>query len=264
MKMKTVVAAVAAMFIGCAASASTCVDSWTTEKGTACVPQALVYSWQFKGKACRGVIVTTEKGGLKSSGSSCTDAVTAPGVSEVIRIPGSLVLVGWSYLCDAECYTIQSALMNPTKAQFYSTKPVKSLVTPYRGKNFITSVDVANVIGKNASQYELAGEAEMLFDSNDSGQVYKIRFAGFGSYDKSRQCPTSVCGTFAGIQTVPRCLQSVNGVRCPGAGYWDCCSLTYAGGSDAAPSVAYGTWSMNLNSAASKRVATGVSSYWAK
>lgn len=260
MKKLMIVAAVAAM-VGAAKADSTCVDPGGVTPG--CTVQTLVYQWQFKGKTGAGVIINATKQ-TKESGGTCVDPVITPGTFEVIRVPGSLALVGYSYLCDAECYTIQTGLMNPTKAQYYATKPLKSLITPYRGQNFIKTVDVANVIGKSKSQYELAGEAEFNFPANDIGQVYKLRFAGFGSYDKKNQRVSSVSGSFAGTQTVPRYPKAYNGVRCPAAGYWDCCSLLYANGSEGADSVAYGNWSMKYNAAASKQLSKNKSGYWVK
>ena len=260
MKKVMIAAAVAAM-IGSASAASTCVDGSTPDAG--CAIQTLVYAWQFKGKTGTGVIVNATKE-TKDGGSSCVDGTVTPGTAEVIRIPGSLALVGYSYLCDAECYTVQTGLMNPTKAQFYAVKPLKSLIAPYRGQNFIQTIDVANVIGKSKSQYELAGTASFVFPSTDIGQTYDLRFAGFGSYDKKNQRPSSVCGSFAGTQTVPRYPKAYNGVRCPGAGYWDCCSLLYVVGSEGSPSVAYGTWSMKYNAAASKKVSANKTGYWVK
>ena len=259
MKKLVIAAAVAAM-VG-AANAGTCTDPGGENPD--CTVQTLVYGWQFKGKTGTGVLVSATKA-TKEGGSSCTDPVTTPGTAEVIRVPGSLALVGYSYLCDAECSTVQSGLMNPTKAQFYAVKPLKSLVTPYRGKNFITTIDVANVIGKSATQYELAGEADFVFPAEDIGQEYVLRFAGFGSYDKKNQRPASVSGSFAGTQTVPRYPKKFGGTRCPGAGYWDCCSLTYAPNSEGAPSVAYGNWAMKYNATASKKVSKNSSGYWVK
>ena len=258
---KLMIAAAAAAMIGGVHAASTCVDGETPSAG--CTVQTLVYQWQFKGKTGTGVIVNATKQ-VKEGGSSCVDPTVTPGTAEVVRVPGSLALVGYSYLCDAECSTIQSGLMNPTKAQYYSTAPLKSLIVPYRGQNFVKTIEIANVIGKNKSQYELAGTAEFVFPSTDIGQVYSLTFAGFGTYDKKNQRVSSVSGNFAGTQTVPRYPKAYNGVRCPGAGYWDCCSLYYVLGSEGAPSVAYGTWSMKYNAAASKKVSQNKTGYWVK
>ncbi len=242
-------------------SGSTCVDQPGSTAG--CTVQTLVYQWQFKGKTGTGAIVNATKA-TSTSGSSCVDGSTTPGTAEVIRVPGSLALVGYSYLCDAECYTIQTGLMNPTKAQFYGTAPLTSLVLPYRGKNFITAIDVANVIGKSKTQYELAGTAKFEFPATDIGQTYDLRFAGYGTYDKKNQRVSSVSGNFAGTQTYPKYPKTYNDVRCPGAGYWDCCSLLYVVGSETQPGVAYGTWSMKYNSTASKKVSENKTGYWVK
>lgn len=254
------IAAVAAAMIG-GVQASTCIDP--TVPNSTCAPETLVYQWQFKGKTGSGVVVKVgETDG--TAGGTCVDGGPGSTSSEVIRVPGSLAIVGYSYLCDTECFTLQTALMNPTKAQFYATKPLKSLVTPYKGENFISSIDIANVIGKSKTQYELAGTAQFVFPSTDIGQVYDLRFAGFGSYDKKNKRVNSVSGNFAGTQTVPRYSKTFNGVRCPAAGYWDCCTLLYAAGSEGAPSVAYGSWSMKYNASAAKKLSANKTGYWAK
>jgi len=258
---KLMIAAAAAAMIGAAEAASTCTDPGSTP--SSCTVQTLVYSWQFRGKTGSGVIVNATRASTVAGG-TCTDPVTTPGSAEVIRVPGTLALVGYSYLCDAECSTIQSGLMNPTKAQYYSTKPLVSLVVPYRGQNFIQTIDIANVIGNAKNQYELAGTAKFEFPSTDIGQVYNLRFAGFGSYDKTHQRVSNVSGNFAGTQTVPRYPRSYNGTRCPGAGYWDCCSLQYVPGSEGADSVAFGQWAMRYDAAASRKVSTNASGYWVK
>lgn len=261
MKKLMFVAALAAA----AAAQAACVDPVGPTPTPTVVPAA-VYQWKFTGKTGVGVVVkTTEK--TAPTGGGCVDVT--PGskttTSEVIRVPGSLAIVGYTYICDDECNTWAQNLLNPTKAQFYATKPWKSTVAPYRGKNFVTSADIAHVIGKTASQYELAGTAKFVFDNAaDLAETFDVTFAGFGSYDKKNGRVSSVAGNFAGTQTPPRYNGKVAGMaNCPPADYWTCSPIDYAG-APMDPSVAYGTWSVKYNSAASKKLAGNKTGYWAK
>ncbi len=271
MKKLMIAAAIAAM-IGAvkAEEASTCVDGPGSDNPT-CSKQTLVYQWQFKGRTGVGVLVNVQKQ-VTSAGGTCVDGGVTPGYAEVIRVPGKLALVGYSYLCDSECFNLDADLMNPTKNQFYMAAPLKTIVANYRNngadKNFITDVDVAHVIGKSASQYELAGTATFDFTSDATAQKYTLRFAGYGSYDKKNKRVSSVSGNFAGTQNVPRYPKSIgsgdNTQRCPPAGYWDCCTLLYASDSEQDDGVAYVTWSMKYNKAASAKLSKNKSGYWVK
>lgn len=265
MKKLMIAAAAAAMIAG--VNASTCSEG-TGPEPTTCAVQTLVYQWQFKGKAGTGVVIKDSET-IKGVGGSCVEGKdTVIPSCEVVRVPGSLALVGYSYLCDAECYAFepnkQNMLVTPYKAQFYGTKPLKSLVAPYRGKNFIKQIDVAHVIGKAASQYELAGVAEFDFPAEDIGQKYTLTFAGFGSYDKKNLRVKSVSGNFAGLQTPPRYPKvGCDGQLCPTATWWECCPLEFSAyASD--PSVAYGSWSVKYNSSAVKKFQGNANTYWVK
>gem|GEM_PF-3195072 len=259
---KLMIAAAAAAMIGGVYADSTCAEPGTPGPcdSTSCAPQAWVYQWQFKGKTATGALIkgttttTSVSGGTCSEGSSST--VTTCG--EAIRVPGSLAIVGYTYHCDVECYDFDASLLTPYKSQFYGTKPLKSEVEPYKvlGASFVKRVDVAHVIGKSASQYELAGQAEFDFGTatgSDISQKYTLTFAGFGSYDKKYKRVKSVSGNFAGLQNPPRYAKTICGTRCPPADFWDCCCLTYAG-LPTEDSVAYGSWSVKYNSSATKKL----------
>ena len=220
------------------------------------IPQtydAAVYQWKFAGKTGVGVVVKGTKDILVPGG--CADDSTIPGrAAEVIRVPGTLNIVGYTYICDDECWQFGTYLVGPTAAQFQLKKPYKSFVY---NENFVETIDVAHVIGKSQNQYELAGTAKFATTDKDVGPTYTydLTFAGFGSYAKKYGRISSVCGNFAGLQTPPRYNGSVAGLpTCPPADYWDCTTLTYAEDAMAA-SVAYGTWSIKYNSAASKKLA---------
>lgn len=284
---KLMIAAAAAAMIGGAYAAlpGSCTDPTVKpdDPTNPCFTQTLVYQWQFKGKTGTGAIIreseTTKIPGTQ--GGTCVDGETPSELvsttCEVIRVPGSLSIVAYTYLCKAECWAFEPGkgmLTNPEKEQWYATKPLKSLVAPYRkakadieangGSYFIKQIDVAHVIGKSASQYELAGKVEFDFPINDIGQKYALTFAGFGSYDKKNLRVTSVSGNFAGTQTPPRYPKvGCDGLRCPPATYWECCPLQFSVFTEK-PSVAYGTWSVKYNSSATKKFDTNYTNYWVK
>ena len=254
---KLMIAAAAAAMIGGAYADSVCAEpGGVTPPDTSCKPQAWVYQWQFKGKTGTGALIKGEtiKGGVVDNG-SCAESGRNPDVvtcGEVVRVPGSLAIVAYSYICDKECYDLDSALITPHASQYYGTKPLKSQLYT---DSFVQSIDVAHVIGKKANQYELAGT--VAFNFTDIGQKYTLVFAGFGSYDAKNRRMNSVSGNFAGLQDVPRYAKTFtcNGVttRCPVADWYDCCTLGYAG-LPAEYSVAYGSWSVKYNSSATKKL----------
>lgn len=214
---------------------------------------AAVYQWKFSGKTGIGVVI---KGTAdKTVPGGCADDGTIPGrAAEVIRVPGTLNIIAYTYICDDECWNFGTYLVNPTAAQFQLKKPYRSIVYD---NNFVTAINAAEVIGKTASQYELEGEAKFQTVDGDIGPTYtyELTFAGFGSYSKVNGRISSVAGNFAGLQTPPRYNGTVTGLaKCPPADYWDCQTLLYAGDPMHA-SVAYGTWSIKYNSAASKKLA---------
>ena len=264
MKKLMFVAAIAAV----AAVQAACIDPTTPVPGPVVLDNA-VYAWQFKGRTGTGVLIKDTQR-TNPTGGGCVDVT--PGsvttTAEVIRVPGSLAIVAYSYHCDTECtgLTVSAGdLVTPTKAQYYATAPFKSTIVPYRGKTFITAIDVAHVIGKAKNQFELGGTAQFKFDdASDLAQTYDITFAGFGAYDKNNGRFTSVSGNFAGKQTPPKYMGKVTGLpNCPSADYWDCTTLTFAGDAEA-PSVAYGTWSVKYNAAAARKLATDKTNYWVK
>ena len=250
------------MFAAAIAACATGAFAKCAEGPTPVTPQdkvypAAVYQWKFTGKTGIGVVI---KGTAdKTVDGGCAEDSTIPGrAAEVIRVPGTLNIVAYTYICDDECWNFGTYLKD-SPAQFQLKKPYKSLVY---NKNFVETIDVDHVIGKSASQYELAGTAVFKTIDGDVGPTYtyELTFAGFGSYAKNKGRITSVSGNFAGLQTPPRYNGTVTGLeKCPAADYWDCETLTYASvlipGSMNAASVAYGTWSIKYNSSASKKLA---------
>jgi len=258
MKKLMIAAALAASTAAFGACTDPTVTPTTTVLGNA------VYTWQFKGKTGTAVVVKGT-GDTQEGGGYCADPTTVPGTAdEVIRVPGSLALIGYTYICDLECVNFAQQLLNPTKAQYYATAPWKSTIIPYRGRNFVTGIDVSHVIGKSKTQYELAGTATFTFDNSaDLAETFVLTFAGFGSFDKKNHRVTSVSGNFAGTQTPPRYGKKLNNVACPPADYWTCDTLAYAG-APMDPSVAYGTWSIKYNASATKKFESNQTAYWVK
>lgn len=248
MKKLMIAAAAAAMTAGIYAG---CAD--VTPDDPVVTFDAAVYQWKFTGKTGIGVVIKGTKDITQKGG--CADDIVIPGYgAEVIRVPGTLNIVGYTYICDDECWNFGTYLVNPTAAQFQIKKPYKSLVYD---QNFVTAINAAEVIGKSATQYELEGDAKFATVDGDVGPTYtyELTFAGFGSYAKKYGRISSVSGNFAGLQTPPRYNGTVTGLaKCPPADYWDCVTLTYANDAMHA-SVAYGTWSIKYNSAASKKLA---------
>lgn len=253
MKKLMIAAAMAALVGGAYAD---CADVPGPIPGPTIYPAA-VYQWKFSGKTGIGVVIKGTKDTTIAGG--CADDSTIPGrAAEVIRVPGTLNIVAYTYICDDECWNFGTYLVNPTAAQFQLKKPYKSLVY---NQNFVTAINAAEVIGKSATQYELEGDAKFATVDGDVGPTYtyELTFAGFGSYAKKNGRISSVCGNFAGLQTPPRYNGTVAGLaKCPPADYWLCETLnilpTYANDAMHA-SVAYGTWSIKYNSAASKKLA---------
>ena len=258
---KLMIAAATVALVGGAFAA--CLD----KKGPDPKNTAAVYQWQFKGKTGVGVLVSERY----TTGGGCVDK-TSGKTGEVVRVPGSLAIQAYTYVCDPECQTFGTQIVNPDKAEYYETKPFKSII--YKNIPFIVNVVSAHVIGKNANQYELAGDAvftttEKASGGSDPDQVYQLTFAGFGSYDNKNGIVKSVSGNFAGVQTPPRYVGIVDydgdgkNDRCPPAAYWDCQTLKLDIVNINAPSVAYGTWSVKYNSAASVKLAAD-KTYWVK
>ena len=251
---KLMIAAAAAALVGGAYAG--CADIPTPTPVT--VTPAAVYQWKFSGKTGLGVVIKGTADRTVPGG--CADDGTIPGrAAEVIRVPGTLCINAYTYICDDECWNFGTYLVNPTAAQYQLKKPYKSVIY---NNNFVEEINAAEVIGKTGSQYELEGTAVFKTIDGDVGPTYtyELTFAGFGSYAKKYGRISSVSGNFAGLQTPPRYNGTVTGLaKCPPADYWVCTApgVIYAEDPMHA-SVAYGTWSIKYNSSASKKLANDV------
>lgn len=230
MKKIMMAAAVAAIVGG--AFAANCSYTPGPTAGT-----AWVYNWKFTGKTTVGAYTK----GTKGTGSNCGYIAGAAG--EVVRVPGSLAIQGYTYACDPECLQDYSQFKDITGAvapdAFYMTKPFKDTLAAS------IAINVGNVIGTKATQFEAAGLA--TFTSVEPQEVYTLNFAGLGKYDLKNVRVSSVSGNFAGTVETPYYIKNT---ICVKAIVWNCDASDYI---DDDTSVAYGTWSVKYNAAASKK-----------
>ena len=217
--------------------------------GKPAVTNAAVYAWKFTGKTTIGQLVSSKE--VLQAGSNCQLGSTTNKIC-AIRVPGSLAIQGYVYYCDNCCDAFASGSAGatiPTTQTVYMTKPFKDVFTTAD-----IQIDVAHIIGKTGTQFETEGVA--TFNTTDPSEKFTLTFAGLGTFNKTVRVPTSVSGYFAGKLESPYYV--AKGVCVP-ADYWLCDklpSLVFAC-APTDPSVAYGSWSVKYNAAASKRYRSG-------
>ena len=234
---KLMIAAAAVAMVGGAFAANCSYDPVAPViKGT-----AWVYNWKFTGKTTVGVATRDQV--IKGSQNNCSFTPGSTIGGEVVRTPGALAIQGYTYTCEPECLADYSQFKDITgdtaPDTFYITKPFKSAMT-----SSALAINVGNVIGKAANQFEAEGEA--TFETVEPAETYKLTFAGLGKYDLKNVRVSSVSGNFAGTVETPYLIK--NGV-CTKAIVWNCDASDYI---DDDMSVAYGTWSVKYNATASK------------
>ncbi len=245
------IAAVAAVVAAGAFAACKYTDE---DKG----PSTWAYTWKFTGKTTEGKLTSGTKG-TKGNGCGLGDKGN-PG--EAVRVPASLKIQGYTAYCDVACSTGKenSFEVNLIECQevFWQTKPEKASLAG--GVTF----EVANIIGKNAKQYEVQGLAtfvgyldEKYVSENGKmtkgGSTDKIRydlvFAGLGKYNKKEEYVSSASGNFAGQLRFPWYVKPGD---CQYAGIWECDTVTLIGNEDPVASVAFGKWNVKFNKKAAK------------
>ena len=247
---KLMIAAAAAAMVG-GTFAANCEIPETPDAPA--VGTAWVYTWKFTGKTTVGYLT---KGSVipGDKGSNCNIPGTDTKVAGcVVRIPGTLKIQGYTYTCDPECAydynqfkTIDGA---SPKEGYFNWKMTK----PFADKQVVgtLAMNVGNVIGKKATQFETQGEA--TFETSDPAEKFTLNFAGLGTYNLKYRRVTSVSGYFAGTYETP---QYIKNHVCKKAIVWNCAAAAAdAEGSafiDDDVSVAYGKWSAKYNSKASK------------
>lgn len=234
--MKKLIALAAVAVVGSTFAASCGYTPITPVKDT-----AWVYTWKFSGK-------TTEGATLKSttipSGACGYGGGTIAG--GYVRVPASLKIQGYTYYCSPTCGSDDFETIG--EEFFYMTKPEKSYL-----EGGVT-LEVSNIIGKKAKQFEMAGTADFVEFLDNAGAdktAYDLTFAGLGKYDSKNSRVSSVSGNFAGT-AYP--IWYVSKTVCAEAGYYDCATgtLKYE-----APSVAFGKVSVKYNKSASKKYLEG-------
>ena len=202
---------------------------------------AWVYTWKFSGKTTEGAALKD----VKVPGGACGyNGDTIKG--GYVRVPASLKIQGYTYYCSPVCGSDDFETIS--EEFFYMTKPEKSYL-----EGGVT-LEVSNIIGKKAKQFEMAGKAnfvEFLDLAGADKTAYDLTFAGLGKYDSKNSRVSSVSGNFAGT-AYP--IWYVSNKVCAEAGYYDCETgvLKYA-----APSVAFGKVSVKYNKSAAKRYLEG-------
>jgi hypothetical protein len=207
------------------------------------IEDAWVYTWKFTGKTTTGVMISYT---IKPSGNCNPGKGGTFGCA--IRVPSSLSIQGYTYKCLPCCGGFTELAADGEV--FWTTKPQKELFNVTNKKFLFTEglvIDWGHVIGKKAKDFELKGQ--FTGTTSDSSEKYDFTFAGLGKYDLKNQRFSSVSGNFAGEKVNPHDLKTKG---CPDADYWLCDGSDYAGAPTDA-TVAYGSWSAKLNSAASKK-----------
>ena len=231
MKKVMMLAAIAALAGGAFAQAPCVIGP------TPVTTNASVYAWKFTGKTTVGTLLTQR---VINLGSNCSLGAGSSNIVCAIRIPGTLAIQGYTYYCDNCCDSFASGTAGSSPTKFYMTRPFQDVLAAN------LSLDVAHIIGTRATQYEAEGVA--VFDSTEPAEKWTLTFAGFGSFNTTLKVPTVISGNFAGKLESPYYV--ARGV-CSPADYWDCATLLPAGkASD--PGIAYGTWSVRYNAAASR------------
>jgi hypothetical protein len=238
---KIMIAMVAVGMAGATFAANNCTPDPQTPKTT---DYAAVYAWKFTGKTTTGVIIKSKD--VKVPSSNCVPGTTVKGDECAVRVPGSLAIQGYTYICNTCCDVFKDTTGAVDPDKFYMTKPFK------QGLTTAMAIDVAHIIGKTAKQYEAEGTVKFTVNNSGINQVYDLTFAGLGNYDQNKKIPTSISGNFAGTVKGPYYVSST---ECVPAAWWECDSFVLPTGDATEASVAYGSWSVRYNSGASNTYA---------
>lgn len=212
------------------------------EDGSSCDKQTWVYTWKFSGKTTKGAKVSEKE--IKKL---CD---REGGEDGYVRVPASLKIQGYVGYCDVYCGSEAFEVIDPTNEIFWQTKPEKVAFTEGG-----PSLEVSNIIGKKAKQYEVFGKAKFVGaldnDPNSWAIEYDLTLAGLGKYDKKNDRVSSASGNFAGTLEYPYYVSSKNG--CQYAGIWSCCDFSLVEDPKVL-SVAYGKWNVKYNKKLSKKL----------
>lgn len=206
---------------------------------------AQVYTVKFNGKTTKGL---RAKDGPASA---CGEAGAAGGI---YRAPDKITIDGWMAFCDpTTCASLRGGTSDAAAYAFWATKPIKANIDgaalDFDGGEFPHRIGKA---GKDAEAYgTFKGSLDM--GGGSTWDLQTLYFAGLGKFNCKNGTWTSITGNFAGS---PAASWYISNSECAQSSVWDCttCSLVLVDGTP--NTVAFGTWCVKYNAAASKKIIT--------
>lgn len=214
---------------------------------------AWAYNWRFVGRTTAGQPLSTAD--IVTPGGACgIGGGTVTGVTEIVRIPFTLDIQGYTYLCDPICTACVTADPTATSSflganwqdmEFAMFKPTYGYVDMASG---LLLTDIAWPIGMRGEYFECHGSAIFpAYIAAGTIETYTLDFAGIGNYGVygSMKLPGTISGTFSGT-----CDKSyyISMTICAESSPWNCCRTGFLGAGYA--TVAYGNWATKFNASA--------------
>ncbi len=216
------------------------------------------YSVKISLKTPTGEICQTS-----GSASNCGPGTDSSGY---VRKPSTYALQGWIAICDCDCADWQTPLIKNTMVALWNTKEKLGMdVTTF-------STKYVHVLSKSQRDAEL--EFTLKGDMKDGStgawvadgltRTFDLKGAGFGKFDVKSATYTSFSGNVIGTQgkvMYPKAVynETKKVWECPEASYWLCANVSKkCAGLQTNPeaSIAYGTFAIRYNAAASKKLAS--------
>ena len=237
-----------------------------------------VYNIKFTGKTTVGKPITTkEAASLCDPDSDSTSAFLA-------RVPGSLTIDGYVAYCDCGCAAEVLDLESGTSL-FWATRPAKGAVDMVNNINGSESFTVLtnlethvgarsdnivldsigtnnvtvghdsfiHVIGLKQNQAEIFSVfgGTVVYTAGSLDQDFEWNASALGTFNTKAHRYVSFSGSFAGWMTASYAFVKVPAtLACEKTKVWDC---TLADLLEDEDTVAFGTWSVKYNAAASKK-----------
>ena len=242
------------MFIAAVAAMGSAFATCGIEPGVPTLKQgsrAWAYNWRFVGRTTAGQPLST--GNTVIPGSACgIGGSTITGVTEIVRIPFTLDIQGYTYMCDPSCQScgdenekgfLGSEWQDPEFAMF---KPTYGYVDMEDEDAGIVT-DIAWPIGMRGEYFECHGNATFpAWIDAERVETYTLDFAGMGNYGVygSMKLPGTISGTFSGT-----CDKSyyISMTLCDESRPWNCCRTGFL---EPVKTVAYGNWAAKFNASA--------------
>ena len=245
--MKKIIAAVAIAAVSGAALADACAPGATLTNAT-------VYAVKFSLKTPTGEPCSTPA----ASASNCAPG-GGSGTTYYVRKPSNYALQGWFAECKSDCDQIKKMTQNAIA--LWNTKEKLGMeVSAY-------NVDFVHVLSKSQADAEIYFTLKGMMKNGITGawvadgltREFDLICAGFGKYDVRNKRYTSFSGNVVGTVSkvmYPKAVKvSTNPDTwiCPEAGYWLCEAVSQGCSAlvTREKSVAYGTFAINYNGAAS-------------